>query len=191
MRKIKLQMQVSVDGFVCGPDGEMDWTVWNWDEELKDYVREIMASADSFIAGRVLYEGMSVYWPSVKTNPESSEDDKTAAENFDSMTKHVFSKTLTHADWNNTIIESGDLVETVNRLKSQEGGDLMLYGGARLVSSFIENNLIDEYHIFLNPAAIGKGKPIFGNLSEKFGLELVKSKACPCGIVVLNYVPAK
>ncbi|RFS15187.1 dihydrofolate reductase family protein [Emticicia sp. C21] len=191
MRKIKLQMQTSVDGFVCGPNGELDWTVWNWDEELKNYVKELMASADSFIAGRVLYEGMSTYWPAAETNPESSEDDKAAARNFNTMTKHVFSKTLTHADWNNTIIESGDLVETVNRLKNQDGGDFMLYGGAGLVSSFIQNNLIDEYHLFLNPSAIGKGKPIFGDLTEKFGLELVRSKACSCGIVVLHYAPAK
>ena len=191
MKKIKLQMQTSIDGFVCGPNGEMDWTVWNWDEELKNYVREIMASADSFIAGRVLYEGMSVYWPAAETNPESSADDKAAARTFNSMNKHVFSKTLTHADWNNTIIESGDLVETINTLKNQDGGDFMLYGGASLVSSFIQNNLIDEYHLFLNPAAIGNGKPIFGDLTETFGLELVRSQAYSCGIVVLHYKPAK
>ena len=191
MRKIKLQMQVSADGFVCGPNGEMDWTTWNWDEALKNYVKELMAPADSFIIGRILYEGMSMYWPAAETNPESSEDDRAAAKAFNSMPKHVFSKTLTTADWNNAIIESGDLVETINTLKNQEGRDILLYGGVKMVSSFIQNNLIDEYHLFINPTAIGKGRSIFGDLTEKLGLQLVKSQAFSCGIVVLNYVPAK
>jgi len=184
-------MQVSVDGFVCGPNGEMDCTVWNWDEELKNYVKELMAPADSFIIGRVLYEGMSMYWPAAETNPETSEDDRAAAKAFNSMPKHVFSKTLTTADWNNAIIESGDLAETINVLKNQEGGDIMLYGGVSMVSSFIQNNLIDEYHLFVNPNAIGKGRSIFGDLTEKFGLQLVKSTAFSCGIVVLHYAPTK
>lgn len=85
MRKIKLQMQVSLDGFVCGPNGEMDWTTWNWDDALKNYVKELMEPADSFIIGRVLYEGMSMYWPSAETNPDSSADDRAAAKAFNSM----------------------------------------------------------------------------------------------------------
>lgn len=190
MRKIKLQMQVSVDGFVCGPNGEMDWTAWNWDDELKNYVKALMTPADSFIIGRVLYQGMSIYWPAAETNPETSNEDRAAAREFNSMPKHVFSKTLTSADWNNAIIESGDLVETINTLKNQEGRDIMLYGGVSLVSAFIQNNLIDEYHLFVNPTAIGKGRSIFGNLTDKFGLQLIKSQAFSCGIVVLHYAPA-
>lgn len=191
MRKIKLQMQVSLDGFVCGPNGEMDWTTWNWDDALKNYVKELMEPADSFIIGRVLYEGMSMYWPSAETNPDSSEDDRAAAKAFNSMPKHVFSKTLQTADWNNAIIESRDLVETINTLKNQEGKDILLYGGVSLVSSFIQNNLIDEYHLFVNPTAIGKGRSIFADLTQSFGLELVKSQSFSCGIVVLHYAPAK
>lgn len=189
MRKIKLQMQVSVDGFVCGPNGEMDWTVWNWDDDLKNYVKELMAPADSFIIGRVLYEGMSMYWPSTESNPDTDEETRTAARAFNSMPKHVFSKTLSEANWNNAIIESGDLDETINVLKSQEGGDILLYGGVSMVSSFIQHNLIDEYHLFINPTAIGKGRSIFGDLTEKLGLQLVKSQAFSCGIVVVCYAP--
>lgn len=191
MRKIKLQMQVSLDGFVCGLDGEMDWTTYQWDDELKNYVKELMAPADSFIIGRILYEGMSMYWPAAETNPDTDEDTRVVAKTFNSMPKHIFSKTLVNAEWNNAIIESGDLVETINTLKNQEGGDIMLYGGVSLVSSFIQNNLIDEYHLFVNPTAIGKGKSIFGNLTGNFGLQLVNSAAFSCGIVVLHYAPAK
>ncbi len=189
MRKIKLQMQVSVDGFVCGPNGEMDWTVWNWDDDLKNYVKELMAPADSFIIGRVLYEGMSMYWPSTESNPDTDEETRTAARAFNSMPKHVFSKTLSEANWNNAIIESGDLDETINVLKSQEGGDILLYGGVSMVSSFIQHNLIDEYHLFINPTAIGKGRSIFGDLTEKLGLQLVKSQAFSWGLVVVCYAP--
>jgi dihydrofolate reductase len=189
MRKIKLQMQVSIDGFVCGSEGQMDWTVWNWDDELKNYVKELMTPADSFIIGRVLYEGMSNYWPAAEINPDTDEESRMAAKAFNSMPKHVFSKTLTSADWTNAIIEKGELVETINRLKNQEGGDIMLYGGVSMVSSFIQHNLIDEYHLFINPTAIGKGRSIFGNLNENLGLKLVKSQAFSCGIVVLHYAP--
>ncbi|MFD2521998.1 dihydrofolate reductase family protein [Emticicia soli] len=191
MRKIKLQMQVSLDGFVCGPNGEMDWTTWNWDDELKNYVKALMEPADSFIIGRVLYEGMSMYWPAAETNPDTSEDDRKAAKAFNNMPKYVFSKTLQTADWNNAIIASGDLVETIHTLKNQEGKDILLYGGVSLVSSFIQNNLIDEYHLFINPTAIGNGRSIFGDLTANFGLELVKSQSFSCGIVVLHYAPAK
>lgn len=191
MRKIKLQMQVSLDGFVCGPNGEMDWTAWNWDNDLKNYVKALMDPADSFIIGRVLYEGMSMYWPAAETNPDTGEDDRAAAKTFNSMPKHVFSKTLQTADWNNAIIESGDLVETIHTLKNQAGKDILLYGGVSLVSSFIQNNLIDEYHLFINPTAIGKGRSIFGDLTENFSLKLVKSQAFSCGIVVLHYLPTK
>ncbi|GAB3513440.1 dihydrofolate reductase family protein [Emticicia fontis] len=191
MRKIKLQMQVTLDGFVCGPNGEMDWTNHNWDEELKNYVSQLMAPADSFIIGRVLYEGMSMYWPFAETNPETDEETRVAAKAFNSMPKHVFSKTLSTANWNNAIIESGDLVETINTLKNQEGGDIMLYGGVSMVSAFIQNNLIDEYHLFVNSTAIGKGRSIFGDLASNLGLQLVKSQSFSCGIVVLHYAPTK
>lgn len=191
MRKIKLQMQVSLDGFVCGPNSEMDWTTWNWDDALKNYVKELMEPADSFIIGRVLYEGMSMYWPAAETNPDTSEDDREAAKAFNNMPKYVFSKTLQTADWNNAIIASGDLVETIHTLKNQGGKDILLYGGVSLVSSFIQQNLIDEYHLFINPTAIGKGRSIFGDLTANFGLELVRSQAFSCGIVVLQYASSK
>lgn len=190
MRKIKLQMQLSVDGFVCGPNGEMDWMVWDWDDQLKKYVGDLTNSADTFLMGRATGEGMAMYWPTVGSNPESKEEDKWMAEKLNTSPKVVFSKTVTSINWTNTRV-ANDIVEEVKELKKEAGKDIMLYGGAGLVSSFIRHNLIDEYHLFINPAAIGKGKTIFNNLDERLNLKLVNVTPGSCGIVVLEYAAAK
>jgi dihydrofolate reductase len=188
MRKIKLQMQLSIDGFVCGPNGEMDWMIWEWDDVLKNYAGDLTRSADTFLMGRNTGEGMAVYWPTVAGNPESKEEDKWMADKLNNLPKVVFSKTVTSINWTNARV-SNDIVEEVRELKKEPGKDIMLYGGAKLVSSFIRENLIDEYHLFINPAIIGKGKTIFGNLKEKMNLKLVKATPSTTGIVILHYTP--
>ena len=188
MRKIKLQMQLSLDGFVCGPNGEMDWMVWEWDDILKNYAGELTKSADTFLMGRNTGEGMAVYWPTVAGTPESKEEDKWMADRLNNSPKVIFSQTVTSINWTNARV-SNDIVEEVRELKKEPGKDIMLYGGAKLVSSFIRENLIDEYHLFINPAIIGKGKTIFGNLKEKMSLKLVKATPSTTGIVILHYTP--
>ena len=188
MRKVKLQMQLSLDGFVSGPNGEMDWMVWNWDDVLKKYVGDLTNSADIFMAGRVTGQGMAVYWPTVASNPESKEEDLWMADKLNNSPKIVFSKTVSSIDWANTSIAS-DIVKEISRLKQESGKDLLLYGGAGIVSSFIKQNLIDEYHLFVNPVAIGNGKPIFKNLEDKLKLNLVKTTTSSVGIVVFCYRP--
>ena len=188
MRKIKLQMQLSLDGFVCGPNGEMDWMVWEWDDILKNYAGELTKSADTFLMGRNTGEGMAVYWPTVAGNPESKEEDKWMADRLNNSPKVIFSQTVTSINWTNARV-SNDIVEEVRELKKEPGKDIMLYGGAKLVSSFIRENLIDEYHLFINPAIIGKGKTIFCNLKEKMSLKLVKATPSTTGIAILHYTP--
>lgn len=185
MRKVKLQMQVSLDGFVAGPNNEMDWMTWDWDEQLKAYVQEITEPVDTIILGRVLAEGFIPVWK-----------DRSAAADADTFThkmvndpKVVFTKTLTENPWDNTTLATGDMVEEVKKLKKQPGGDIVVYGGAGMASAMIKNNLIDEYHIFVNPVIIGQGKPIFADLDRKLSLKLVKATAFDCGITVLCYTP--
>lgn len=190
MRKIKLQMQISLDGFVCGPNGEMDWMVWEWDDVLKNYAFELTNSADTFLMGRNTGEGMAVYWPTVASNPESKEEDKWMADKLNNLPKVVFSKTVTAINWTNARV-ANDIVEEVRELKKEPGKDIVLYGGAGLVSSFIRENLVDEYHLFINPAVIGKGKTIFSDLKERMNLKLVKATPSTTGIVVLQYLPEK
>ncbi|HMS64521.1 MAG TPA: dihydrofolate reductase family protein [Ignavibacteria bacterium] len=179
MRKLKLQVQMSVDGFICGTKGEMDWMVWDWDEELKNYIRKITEPVDCIILGRKLAEGFIRYWAS---NPQQEGADK-----LNNTKKIVFTKTLERSEWDNTILAKGELSEEINNLKKQEGKDIIVYGGAEFVSSLIRNGLIDEYHLLINPTAAGNGLAIFNELESKQDLKLIKSASFDCGIVLLNY----
>lgn len=190
MRKIKLQMQLSLDGYVCGPDGEMDWLVWDWDDVVKNYAADLASSVDTFLMGRATGEGMAVYWPTVVSNPESKEEDKWMAERLNNMPKVVFSKTIGHIRWNNVRV-ANDILEEVRELKKEPGNDIMLYGGAGIASSFISENLVDEYHLFINPVVIGKGKTIFNTTKENLKLTLINTTISTIGIVILHYVPEK
>jgi dihydrofolate reductase len=189
-RKVKLQIQVTIDGFICGPNGEMDWMTWDWDEVLKSYAGELTNSVDTFLMGRATGEGMAIYWPTVAGNPESTEEDKWMAERLNSFPKVVFSRTITHIEWNNARI-ANDIVTEVQELKKEPGKDILIYGGAGIVSSFISENLIDEYHLFINPVAIGKGKAIFDKVNNSLKLTLVKTTVSTTGIVIHQYVPQK
>ncbi len=184
MRTLKLQMQVSLDGFVAGTNGEMDWMVWDWDEELKQYVKNITAPVDCIVLGRVLATGFIPTWEAQATNPETAED---FARKMNESPKVVFSKTLVESDWKRTTLAKGDIVEEINHLKAQAGGDIIAYGGSSFVSALIQHGLIDEYHLFINPIALGSGMPIFASLKSRLSLSLVRSESFSCGIVVLQY----
>jgi dihydrofolate reductase len=186
MRKLKLQMQISVDGFVAGPNGELDWMTWDWDDELKKYVGDITNSFDTILLGRKMTDGFISHWTNImENNPDSPEFP--SAKIFVDTPKVVFSKTRDKSDWANTKLAKGEIVDEVNNLKKQDGKDIIVYGGANFVSSLVQNNLIDEYHLFINPTTIGEGLSIFNRMN----LKLVKSSAFDCGIVVNFYVPKK
>lgn len=185
MRKLKLQTQVSVDGFIAGPNGEMDWMVWNWDDELKKYITVITEPVDCIVLGRKLAEGFIPYWTEVAANPDDPQF--TAGKKFRDTNKVVFTKTLENTgDWQHTTLAKGDLVAEITRLKNQDGGDIIAYGGAQFVSSLINAGLIDELHLLINPTGMGNGLSIF---KDQTNLTLVESKAFECGIVLLHYAP--
>ena len=189
MRKLKLQVQVSLDGYVAGPNGEMDWMIWGeWDGGLETYVNAITDSSDTILLGRKMTDGFVNYWTDVVNNQPESREFSFARKMVDKP-KIVFTKTLEESPWANTTLAKGDLVDEINQLKNQEGEEIIVYGGAGFVSSLIEAGLIDEYHVFVNPVAIGRGMTIFGDLKERLNLTLVKSQAFDSGEVVLCYVP--
>jgi len=171
---------MTVNGYIAGPNGEMDWTLWNWDDELKNYVRALTQPVDCIILGRKLAQGFIPYWAS---HPEEEGADK-----FNQTHKVVFTKTLAVSEWENTILAKGDLVDEIEKLKTQDGGDIIAYGGASFVSALIKHQLIDEFHFFINPVSIRQGLTIFAELDQPQGLNLVKVAAFECGIVVLEYV---
>lgn len=187
MRKLKLQVQMSVDGYISGPNGEMDWMIWNWDDELKKYVSEITDPVDCILLGRKLAEGFISHWATVAANPDDPQ--LPFGKKMTDTQKVVFSKTLDKSGWINTDIAKGNLVEEINKLKNQNGKDIIVYGGATFVSDLIKEGLIDEFHLFINPSALGDGRTIFNSLDKRQNLTLVKSKSFDCGIVVLYYEP--
>jgi dihydrofolate reductase len=187
MRKLKLQVQISVDGFVSGPNGEMDWMTWNMDEKLSQYINDLTDSTDAILLGRKMASGFIDHWANVVNNPE--DPSHSFGKKMIDRHKTVFTHTLEKSEWDNTDLATGDLVNEVNRLKQQPGKDIIVYGGAGFVSSLIKAGLIDEYHLFVNPAAIGKGMAIFGSLEKTRKLSLVKASPFECGIVVLCYKP--
>lgn len=189
MRKIKLQMQMTVDGFVAGPNGEMDWMSLPWTEDINAYVDEIMATVDTIVLGRKLAEGFIPYWAGVAANPDDPEF--TSGKRFTDTPKVVFTKTLDRSEWENTVLAKDNLVAEITKLKNQDGKDLIAYGGATFVSALINHGLIDEYHLFINPTAIGNGMTIFKELDSKQNLTLVKSTSFDCGIVALKYKPKR
>jgi dihydrofolate reductase len=185
MRKLKLQMQTTVDGFVGRPGGELDWVTWKWDDALKDHVTGLTEAVDCIILGRKLAEGFIPHWKeALKSDPPEP-----GAKTFVETPKVVFSRTLTQSPWDNTTVADGDLADEVRRLKDAPGGEIIAYGGATFVSELIRHNLIDEYHLFVNPAAIGEGLAIFRE--HKTALKLTSTRPFECGIVALTYTPVE
>jgi dihydrofolate reductase len=185
MRILKLQMQISVNGFVGGPSGELDWMTWDWSEDIKTYVTDLNNSMDTIILGRKLAEGFIPYWADIKANPDHPE--KEAGKTFTDTPKIVFSKTLNKSLWDNTTVVSGDLVSEIKKLKDMPGKDVIVYGGAEFVSSLIKEDLINEYYLFVNPVAVKEGLTIFDKIPDTKKLNLTDSKQFNCGINLLCY----
>lgn len=185
MRKLKLQVQMTIDGFISGQNGEMDWMKFPWTEDIIEYVRQITEPVDSILLGRKLAEGFIPHWTNVVSNPEDPEYE--GGIKYTTTPKIVFSKTLHKSIWDNTTVANGELVEEITKLKNQKGNDIIVYGGGSFVSALIKNQLIDEFHLFVNPSAIGQGMPIFKDIESKQNLTLIKATSFDCGIVVLKY----
>ena len=184
MRKLKLQMQITVDGFVAGPEGQLDWMTWDMDEKLIGFITHLTDTSDTILLGRKMTDGFIKYWESEAAKPEGPQ--YAFARKMVDTPKVVFSKTLKKVDGRNVRVENGPLPQSVLRLKEQAGKDIVVYGGATFVSSLIDNGLIDELNFFVNPTAIGQGLRVF---SARRPLRLAGSTAYPCGIVVNTYTP--
>lgn len=185
MRTLKLQVQLSLDSFMAGPNGELEWMTFNWSEDLKNYVNQITEPVDTIILGRKLAEGFIPTWASRLDEPAGEETE--FIKKMNDLPKVVFSKTITNSDWDHTVIANGALSEEILQLKRQEGRDIMVYGGAEFVSSLIKERLIDELHLFINPCVLGKGLPIFKEVTERENYQLAKAQAFDCGVAVLVY----
>lgn len=176
---------MTIDGFVAGPNGELDWMTFGMDERSRKYVDDLTDSSDTILMGRKMTDEFVNYWTRMLDDPENPQ--YSFAEKMVNIPKVVFSKTVKESRWANTVMANGDLVEEVEKLKQKDGKDIIVYGGATFVSNLIGENLIDEFHISINPAAIGRGLPIFGNLKDTLKLKLVQSNVFSTGKVVNHY----
>ena len=186
MRKLKLQVQMTIDGFVAGPEGENDWVfVSGPDEAGFRKIIELADSCDTILLGRKMTRGFIDHWENVVDNQRDSPQ-QPLAQLMVNLRKIVFSRTETVIKGRNLEVENGDLATAVQALKKEPGKDIMVYGGANFVSSLISQNLIDEYFIIINPVAIGNGLSIF---KEKKLLKLENSIVFKNGKVLNKYLP--
>lgn len=183
MRKIVLMMSVSLDGFIEGPNREIDWHMV--DEELHRHFNEQLKACGAFLDGRVTHELMAGFWPTADSDPSSTPAMVEFAGIWRDMPKIVFSRTLRHADWNTTIMREVDPAE-IMALKERPGGDLSL-GGAELAAAFMRHDLIDEYRIYVHPVLIGRGKPLFPASDTPVVLEGTGTRTFGNGVVLLRY----
>lgn len=186
MSKLKLQTQITIDGYMEGPDGRMDWMTPEWSDDMTAYSGALHESVDRIVLGRKLAESFIPAWAARREDPQGETPE--AIEWMNNTPKVVFSRTLTDAPWENTTIAAGDLAEIMNRLKSV-GGDLITYGGGPLASGLLAEGLIDEVHLFVNPTATGGGVSVFGDLDAYARLRLVSATLFDCGVSALHYAP--
>jgi dihydrofolate reductase len=180
MRKFKLQVQTSIDGYMAGPN----WIEVPFTEDVYAYMDALAESVDCIVLGRTTAEGFIPAWES---RPE--DEPEALTDWINNTPKVVISNTLTTSPWENAVVADGGIVETVDQLKAQSGGDLIAYGGGTLVSSLIANNLLDDLYLFVNPIAIGGGMPVFGELDTGRRFRLVDAQPFDCGITALHYQP--
>jgi dihydrofolate reductase len=185
LRKLRLHVNMSVDGCIAGPNGEMDWMVGLLDDEIIKYTSKIHEPVDTILLGRNMTDGFISYWLNVMNKPDDPWN--AFAKKMIETPKVVFTKTLNKSEWINTDIATGDLIEEITKIKSQKGGDIIVYGGASFDSSLIKEKLIDEFYLFINPVAIGNGMTIFKDLNEIQKYTLIESKAFESGKVLLRY----
>lgn len=185
MRKLKLQMQMTINGYVGGTNGKNDWMTWNPDAEFTGFLASLIDTSDTLLLGRKTAESLIKYWENTaQENPAHPFAKKIA-----DIQKVVFTKTLDKSIWNNTTLAKGNLKEEINRLKKQNGKDILVFGGAGFVSSLIKEGLIDEYNLIINPTAMSDGMTIFNSINTIQKFTPIQSKLYPGGKTVLTYQP--
>jgi dihydrofolate reductase len=183
MRKIILAMSVSLDGYMAGPNGELDWQLV--DEELHDHFNEQLRDMSAFLDGRVSYELMAAYWPTADEDPEASRPVREFAEIWREMPKIVYSRTLESAGWHATIAREVVPAE-IEKLKAEPGGDMAI-GGANLAATFLRHDLVDEIRLYVNPIVLGAGQPLFKPADKPINLHLADTHTFTSGVVLLHY----
>ena len=185
MRKLVLFIHTSLDGFVAGPNGEMDWI--NVDEEIFDFAGQRTNEADTALYGRVTYQMMESYWPTAAQLPTATKHDVEHSRWYNRVTKVVLSKTMNEVSLTNTKIIDGNLAAEIVKLKQNAGKDILMFGSPTAAHSLMTEKLIDDYWLFVNPVLLGRGIPLFKGITDKVALKLVASNMFSSGVACLHY----
>ena len=183
MRKVILFNLMTLDGYFEGPNHNIDWH--NVDAEFNEFAIEQISNTDGLIFGRVTYELMAAYWPTL----EAIQSDPIIADWMNKLPKYVISRKLDRVDWANSLLIKGDAVVELRKIKEQPGKDLFIFGSADLSTTLIQNNLIDEYRIIINPILLGQGTPMFKGLKDPIRMQHIQTRSFRNGNVLLYYQP--
>jgi dihydrofolate reductase len=181
-------MHISLDGFVAGPNGEMNWITIN--QELFDHVERRIGPSTTALYGRVTFQMMESYWPTAAENLNATKHDKVHSAWYSKVQKVVLSNTLREADFTNTSIISDNLSDRINALKSAPHSgseDILLFGSPSATHALMQQNLIDGYWLFVNPVILGEGIPLFANIQNKTNLKLISTASFAGGVTELSY----
>jgi dihydrofolate reductase len=185
MRKLISFMHVSLDGFVAGPNGEMDWI--KVDEEIFDYAGYRTNEADTALYGRVTYEMMEGYWPTAADQPNATKHDIEHSTWYKKVDKIVLSRSMKDKKLPKTKIVSDHISLEINQLKQARGEEIIIFGSPSASHALMQENLIDDFWIFVNPVLLGQGIPLFKDIRQRTKLKLIKNHAFSSGVVCLHY----
>jgi dihydrofolate reductase len=183
MRKLIAAINMTLDGF-C------DHTAMIADEELHQHYADLLSNADNLLYGRITYQLMESYWPTVVKNPTGNKAMDEFAVIIDKIPKIVFSRTLKNVDWESAKLANRDIEEEVLELKQQSAKDILV-GSPSLIVALMQLGLIDEYQLCVHPVILGNGLPLFKNINNKTILKLLKTKSFSSGAITLYYEPTK
>ena len=185
MRRLVLFMHTSLDGFVGGSNGEMDWIDVN--DEMFEYAGQRTREADTALYGRVTYQMMESYWPTAGDQPTATKHDIEHSKWYNSVAKVVVSRTMKGAKPTNTSIVGEGVTAEIIKLKQAAGKDIVMFGSPTVAHALMGENLIDDYWLFINPVLLGQGIPLFKDIKARAALRLVASKVFSSGVVCLHY----
>ena len=184
--KLTVTMWMSLDGFIAGPGGELDWIMG--DDEMSDYEINLISQADTLLLGRKTYQEFYAYWS--EKGPPKQGWEKIFAKKINALHKIAISKTLEKAEWQDSEIVSEVATEKIEKLKDESKKGILIYGSASIVQQLGNLGLIDEYQLLVHPVLLSQGRKLFEDVN-KTGLKLLSSKAFKSGVMVLTYQPAK
>ena len=183
MRKLIAAINMTLDGF-C------DHTAAIADDEILQHYNELFRNADTLLFGRITYQLMESYWPTVVKNPTGNKPTDNFAVLIDNISKIVYSRSLKNVDWKNTKLKKEVIKEEVLEFKQQAGKNILV-GSPSLIVALTQLDLIDEFQLAVHPIVLGSGLPLFKNVRDRVNLKLLKTKTFDCGAVTLYYEPAK